>query len=191
MTADAVDKRVQRARRVLGQIIGTLDNALAATTTLAGSKQISVQDADLDLLIGLSLGDLDSTQRWRVEVERLTSARTVTLDFGLLRLALRNLLSNALSFSPPASTVLLRISETEEPLALVFEVLDRGPGLEPDLQHRLFLRGERGRDEHSGHGLGLYVVRRVAEVHGGRVTVQPRDGGGLVFSLVLPQGQAD
>lgn len=186
----AVEDRLRRAQRVLGQVVASLDNTLAAAALLASPDRVAQQDADVDLLLQLSLGDIDSSQAWRVEVDRSSSTRTATMDPGLMRLALRNLLSNALTYSEPDSRVLLRVSDSDEPLALVFEVLDSGPGLDPELEGRLFKRGERGRHERSGHGLGLYVVQRVAQLHGGSVTVQPRPEGGSVFRLVLPQDRA-
>ena len=105
-----------------------------------------------------------------------------------MRLALRNLLSNALGYSRPDSAVVLRVSDSDEPLALIFEVIDSGPGVAPELEPRLFKRGERGSHDRPGHGLGLYVVMRVAELHGGRIEMQHREGGGSIFRLWLTQG---
>jgi signal transduction histidine kinase len=185
----AVEHRVQRAQSVLGQVIGSLDNTLAATALLASPDRVAQQDTDIDLLIQLSLGDLDPKLAPRVQFERLTHTRTAMMDAGLMRLALRNLLANALAYSDADSPVVLRISDSDEPLALVFEVMDSGPGVAPELATRLFRRGERGNHELPGHGLGLYVVLRVAELHESTVEMQHREGGGSVFRLALAQGR--
>ncbi len=189
--AGAASGRVQRAVGVLGRIVATLDHTLAATALLAGSGHAERRDVDVDGLVALAIGDLDPGWQPRVRVDRGTGARSAALDAGLLRLALRNLLANALAYSPPGSEVLLRIGDDGAPPALLFEVCDQGPGIEAALARRLFTRGARAEGSVAGHGLGLVVVRRVAELHGGWVTHEPRPGGGSVFRLGLPQGRPE
>lgn len=187
----AAGQRVQRAEVVLGQIIGTLDNTLAATALLASPDRVERRDVDVDTLTTLAIGDLDASQRSRVQVQGEDAMRTALMDAGLMRLALRNLLSNALAYSDPGSPVVLRVSDLDEPLSLVLEVLDQGPGIDPELAPQLFDRGVRGSQGGQGHGLGLYVVRRVMELHGGSVEPLANPGGGTIFRLVLPQDMPD
>ena len=84
----------------------------------------------------------------------------------------------------------LRITDSDDPLAVAFEVADQGEGIAPELLPRLFDKGVRGPQSarHAGAGLGLYIVRLVAELHGGRVDVEPNRPLGSVIRLVLPQG---
>jgi signal transduction histidine kinase len=104
-----------------------------------------------------------------------------------MRLALRNLLDNALAYGTPGSRVTLRVADSDEPLALLVEVADSGPGIPQELQSRLFERGVRGRLDRHGQGLGLYIVRRAMQRQGG--TVALRSGPeGTVFTLSVPQG---
>jgi PAS domain S-box-containing protein len=185
----AAAQRIARAQSVIGEIVASLDNTLASTALLASTRKIDARDADVGALIDLSLGDLDAAQRPRVRVERISSTRTASMDIGLMRLALRNVLGNALAYSNAGSEVVLRVIDSDEPLALVFQVADLGPGIADDLLPRLFQRGERGTHGLPGHGIGLDVVRRVMEMHGGSVDVQPNQPQGTVFRLWLPQGQ--
>lgn len=181
-------QRVRRAQGVIGQIVGALDNTLAATALLtSGNDRIAGHDVDVDVLINLSLADLPAAQRDRVRVERISSTRTASMDSGLMRLALRNVLVNALGYSPTGTEVVLRVTDSDEPLALVFEVLDAGPGVSDALRPKLFERGVRGQHHVPGHGIGLYVVRRVMELHGGSVDLRPNQPVGTVFRLSLPQ----
>ena len=182
-------ERIVRAQGVIRQIVASLDNTLAATSLLTTSKALDARDADVGTLVDLSLGDLDASRRSRVRVERISPTRTASMDIGLMRLALRNVLGNALAYSPPDSEVVLRVVDSDEPLALVFEVADLGRGIATDLRPRLFERGVRGSHGLPGHGIGLHVVRRVMELHGGRVDVLPNTPRGSVFRLWLPQGQ--
>lgn len=189
--SQAASLRVQRAEGVLRQIIGTLDNTLAATALLASPDRVARRDVDVDTLLALSVGDLEVSLRPRVRIEKLVPTRTALMDAGLMRLALRNLLSNALAYSPPDSPVVLRITDSDEPLALVFEVIDQGQGVDSALAARLFERGVRGDHGRLGHGLGLYVVRRVMELHGGSVDQRPNPEVGSTFRLLLLQDVAE
>lgn len=181
--------RLSRANTVLMQVNSALDNTLADAVLLAGTEPITQQDIDLDMLLGLALGDIDPQALPRVRREPLTGSRTASLNVGLMRLALRNVLSNALAYSPVCKPVHLRVVDCDEPLAVVVEISDEGPGIPPELQSRLFQRGARGGQvsEHKGHGLGLHIVRRVMELHGGEVQMLPGEQGGLTVRLVVPQ----
>jgi two-component system, OmpR family, sensor kinase len=109
------------------------------------------------------------------------------MDLGLMRLALRNLLSNALKYSPPASPVLLRVVDVEDTgaagPALALAVIDRGPGFDLAPDQPPFERGSKGR--RGGGGLGLYIARRVMELHGGRIELVSSSAQGSTLRLVL------
>ena len=96
-----------------------------------------------------------------------------------------NLLANAGRHA--GGDVLLRLFEAQQ--GIVLAVLDRGPGIPPDLVERLkqpFTRRDDARSGSSGAGLGLAIVERVARLHGGRLDLLPRDGGGLEARVTLP-----
>lgn len=181
--------RLRRANTVLMQVNSALDNTLSDAVLLAGSEPVARQDVDLDTLLELALGDIDPETRDRVRRERASYTRTAAVNAGLMRLALRNVVANALAYSPAPEPVVLRIVDSDDPLAIVFEICDRGPGISDELAPRLFTRGARGHQAsgHRGHGLGLFIVRRVMELHGGHALALPRTGGGLVVRLVVPQ----
>ena len=181
--------RLRRANAVLMRVNSALDNTLSDAVLLGGQAPVLRQDVDVDVLIDLALGDIDPQSHARVARERDTATRTAAMNLGLMRLALRNVIANALAYSPPDSRVVVRIADSDEPLAIVFEVCDAGPGIDAELLPRLFERGTRGRQLRNaqGHGLGLYIVRRVMELHGGEALVLPRAGGGLAVRLVVPQ----
>jgi signal transduction histidine kinase len=191
-SASALLGRLDRAGSVIQQITSILDNTLAASSLISSDSRLAPVEADLPSLVELCLADLAPPQRARVHVEHDPGLRTAAFDPGLLRLALRNLLVNALNHAPPDTPVVLRVSEQDEPLAVRFEVIDQGPGFDPALREHAFERGVRGRRSH-GLGLGLYIARRVAELHHGHLEIVPPTppGHGAWLRLTLPQDPID
>jgi len=105
-----------------------------------------------------------------------------------LRQVLLNLLSNAEKYSEQTREIDLRCGR-EKGYALV-AVADRGPGVPPSQQEKIFQEFFRGDDSltasRSGAGLGLSIARSIARRHGGDVSYMPRNGGGSVFTLKIP-----
>ncbi len=182
-----------RAETVLAQVIGALNNALAAASLLVAGDTQAFSDTDVDTLTALVLHDIDLTQRERVRVDRRAGAHTVQVQANLMRLALSNLLNNALAYAPAGTPVVLRITDSDDPLAVLFDVVDEGPGFPRELLAQVFDKGVRGSNAYNrtGAGLGLYIVQRVATLHGGDVAVLPRGAGQPnVVRLTIPQGLA-
>ncbi len=108
-------------------------------------------------------------------------------DAMLLRRALSNLLSNALRYTPRGGTVVLRAAADGDTCAIT--VVDDGCGIAPEhLPHLFdrFYRADPARSSTDSTGLGLAVVRSIAELHGGAVTVDSAPGQGAAFVLRLP-----
>jgi signal transduction histidine kinase len=122
----------------------------------------------------------------RVEIADQAAPASFELDSMRVEQALVNLLRNALQVSPPGTPVQLKVAK--ETGGLLFVVADRGAGVPADLRERIFEPFVSGRTQ--GTGLGLAVVSRVAELHGGRAEVADRPGGGSEFSLWLPDEPA-
>ena len=183
-------KPLVRAQQVLDHVIGTLNNALAAATMLTSGNTEAICDTELDTFIQLVVHDLTPKDRDRLVVESATGNRTVQLQPVLMRLALCNLLVNALAYSPRASVVRLVVAETEEPLALTFEVIDEGEGIPHELRPTLFDKGTRGRNASTkaGAGLGMYIVRRVIDLHQGRIEIHGNKPRGSIIRVSIPQG---
>lgn len=184
---DAVASRLARAQSVLGQVLANIDNTLAVAALLARPRPLTIGDVDIDTLIAVAIADMPTALRGRIRIHRTSATRTASMDMSLMRLALRNLLSNALKYSPANQPVEIRVSDWDDPLALVIEVIDAGPGVEPNLVPRLFERGARGNRGTGGHGVGLYIVRRVMELHHGRAELAATGAGGTTMRLVVVQ----
>ncbi len=110
----------------------------------------------------------------------------VSVDADSLTRALMNLLHNAIKFTPPGGRVTLSVSLVANRIR--WQVRDTGPGILPDdLPHifERFYKVDRARSG-SGSGLGLSIVRHIAESHGGRVWAESAPGQGSVFYLEVP-----
>jgi PAS domain S-box-containing protein len=120
----------------------------------------------------------------RVEIGPLPTVRGVE---GELARVFQNLLVNALKFrgaEPPA----VEVSAARGPGEWTITVRDNGPGVSERNRERIFDLFARGHSEESapGNGLGLAVCRKVVELHGGRIWVEPAPGSGSAFRLTLP-----
>ncbi len=110
----------------------------------------------------------------------------VDVDRQLIEQILTNLLSNALKYSPPGSTVRLRLAYRDS--SVLFEIQDEGIGITQQEQQRLFevfFRAENVGDV-PGTGLGLAIVKRCVERHGGRIGVESEVGNGSTFLVEIP-----
>ena len=126
----------------------------------------------------------------RRPVEFAASERQVVrVQANLLRRALRNLIDNAVNYGGGAEVGVERLGD-----AISIHVRDRGPGIPPDELAKVlqpFYRIEASRSRATGgSGLGLAIAQAIAESHGGRLTLENREGGGLAAHLLLPPAPA-
>lgn len=169
----------------------TVDKLLA----LAAVEHRQALDAPVPLDAGAILRDAMAAAAPRAEragiALRLREPDAVPLrlqgDAFLLRQALGNLIDNAIDFSPRGATV--DIAAGQESGMLQLQVSDRGTGIPDYARGRIFERfyslPRPGSGERSS-GLGLPFVAEVAALHGGRVAIAPREGGGVRATLELP-----
>lgn len=191
----AASARLGRAQEVLADVQGHVDNTLALSTLLTGTAAAAgpatpEEEADIDAVLDVAVAELPTAERGRVGILRLTAARTAVMDSALVRLALRNLLANAIRHTAPGTPVQLRVSDSEQPLALFIDVADHGAGLPAELLPRLFERGNRVRhaDGRISHGLGLFIAHRALAMQGGELRLLHTGASGTAWRLVLPQG---
>lgn len=97
----------------------------------------------------------------------------------------RNLLVNAMSYSPPGASVNVQVFEVNGELRV--SIGDQGPGMDPEDEERLFRRYSRAASTGKGSGLGLYVCRRLVELEGGRIWVDSQPGQGSTVTFAIPK----
>ncbi|MBZ5590292.1 MAG: sensor histidine kinase KdpD [Acidobacteriia bacterium] len=141
----------------------------------------------LEEVFGAALQELDLQLRDREVVLRLPAdLPQVPIDEVLIERVLVNLLENAARYTPPGTPIELAAAAGQGEVRI--DVLDRGPGLLPGEESRIFEKFVRGETAPSrrGIGLGLAVARSIVEAHGGRIWAENRPDGGAAFRFTLP-----
>jgi two-component system OmpR family sensor kinase len=132
--------------------------------------------------------ELEARSR-RVHVECRGPDVLVSVDIDRLRIALVNLLSNAIQHSPPSSTVRATIQLAENAVSIA--ISDEGHGIPPGDTGRVFDAWHHGSGSSGGLGLGLWIVSRIVDWHGGQVKLDTEPGRGSTFTVILPWNRAD
>lgn len=177
--SDAICEEAERLERLVA-------NLLDMTRLDAGAVEPRREWVPLVEVLGGALTRLDPRLAGRRVVTALPDdLPLVSLDPVLVEQLFVNLLENAAKYTPAGSTV--EIGARREGDTLCVEVADRGPGIPPGDEERIFERFHRG--AHAGVrgvGLGLPIARAIAQAHGGRLVAANRAGDGAVFRLTLP-----
>jgi signal transduction histidine kinase len=183
-----VRTRLEAVRRATDRMRRLVDDLLALARLELASGQRS--EVDLATLVGEVGDELDPLARARglaLEAHAEPGLRVVA-DRDAVKRALANLLDNAFRHSPAGAPV--RVAAERRNGWAVLSVADDGPGLSPveqELVFERFWRSDSSRSRESGGaGLGLAIVRRIAESHGGEVGVTSSPGAGSTFEIRLP-----
>jgi signal transduction histidine kinase len=159
---------------------GALDGVMESVDMLACLREVVEDHIESALQGGLKLqAELPCTLGQVYGISRL------------LREAVVNYITNAIKYTPSGGTISIRARQVSDLIRI--EVVDNGPGIGDSDQECLFQeftrlrkQGEKRTSRPPGSGLGLYIVRRIAEVHHGRAGVSSKFGKGSTFFIELP-----
>ncbi|MDX6766620.1 MAG: transporter substrate-binding domain-containing protein [Candidatus Methylacidiphilales bacterium] len=187
------DEEIRNAHQILNYMTSLVRNLLDIEAIDHGGLKYNPGKVSLEGLFQETAARLQPVaQAKNIRLECPPSAvenATVVGDRDGLRQILDNLVSNAIKFSPPGSRVAVGC-RAEDAKRLRIEVADEGPGLTKEDQTRLFQRftrlSARPTGGESSYGLGLSIVKRVAEAMGGRAGCDSQPGKGAVFYVSLP-----
>ena len=187
----------------LGLAVEELAEAQGDRQGLVATSRTQIRRIDRWLRSFLALGAEESARPEDVELGELaravaletvqqgTEVRVESLDEDLfvravpegVKAALANLVENAADVSPEDQPVLVRVTHDDE--RAILQVEDRGPGLPDEVRQRLF--SPHVTTKVGGSGMGLFLARQlVVGMHGGRLEIEDREGGGTVATIVLP-----
>ena len=166
-------------------------NLLDMTRLEAGALQLRREWHLLEDVVGVVLNRLArQLQSYKVVTHIPHDLPLLPFDPLLIQQVLTNLLENAMKCTPHGGEIMLSVALADGEVRV--EVADRGQGLVPGEEERVFdkfYRSPRSRSG-SGVGLGLTICRGIVELHGGRIWAANRPDGGACFSFTLPRGDA-
>jgi signal transduction histidine kinase len=185
----ASDDAVQ-ARRMLDLIESQAVNSVKLVEALLALARASDAPMQMGLVdTGPLVQDVVDTLAAESQLAQVTVAPvmpTVQADADLLRQVFANLIGNALKFATQATQPHVAVGSDRVRDETVFFVRDNGVGFEPDAAQRLFKPFQRLHDRHyDGFGVGLSIVKRIVDRHGGRVWAEGRPGHGASFYFTL------
>jgi signal transduction histidine kinase len=193
MTSNELSDLAHTIRLSAVHLQSLVDNLLESAIIEAGVFRLRYRSVKLqEVLCNVDgmMSPLLQRRQQRLEVNAPEDLPDFWADPDRLNQALVNLVENASKFSPTAAIVALSVKHETD--TITFEVLDSGPGLPTerfvDLFNR-FVTGDRPRGAQYGIGLGLPIVKAIAEAHGGRVGAENRPMGGARVWLTIPYRQ--
>jgi len=177
-----IDKQLQRMERIIRGILdlervksGTLSLEMCHPSRIVQNAIYELRERAADGKITLQTQVAEALPEFACDVEQFERA-------------IINLVENAIKFTLPNGTVIVRAYEQDH--ALLFEVADSGVGIEKDFQTRVFDRfyraNQKGTEHVSGSGLGLSLVKAVVENHRGTVWLESAPGVGTTFFVSIP-----
>jgi two-component system, OmpR family, sensor histidine kinase KdpD len=179
--ASVVDDEVDRLSRLVTQ-------AIQMARLEAGKIQLNKELCEVESLIRPVLLEMKSQMEERpVDVRLVAGLPSVFVDGELIRLVIRQLVDNAIRYSPPGSGLAIRAEKLGE--RLILSVADRGPGIPERERAKIFEKFYRSPHTHqhvTGSGMGLAISREILEAHHGEIKVASAPGGGSTFSICLP-----
>ncbi len=188
----AISARLESLHRNVARMEALVDDVLSFSAIKAGALPLRREPTDLAALCQLAAEEQMLIAQRKVIVDVPSAPTFALLDSRLIQQLLSNLLSNALKYSAPPRSVVLRLRITRE--EAVISVEDQGPGIPSDAVAHLFESFYRApmvevrSGSRAGLGLGLAISKGIVTAHGGRIEVESEIGRGSTFFVYLPLG---
>ncbi|MEK7469674.1 MAG: response regulator [Planctomycetota bacterium] len=187
---DAGKGYLARVRKAAGRMGRLIDDLLAFSRV--GRFGMCLSSVDMEGLARASVVELREQNPSSALEFSVGSLQRVNGDSSLLTQVFQNLLANAVKYSSGRSPARIGVTCEDKPDEAVFSVRDNGVGFDPQYAHKLFGVFQRlhRSDEFEGTGVGLALVKRIVERHGGRVWAEGAPGDGAAFHFSIPKKAA-
>lgn len=176
----------RRTQAVLDDITLSLSNAITGTRLIEDDRIGQLKQIGMSDLAAMARLDCPVHSQRRINLQLPASDMHIAVDPVLMRLALRNLLDNALKYSPSTTIVTFEVLEEEDRFGVAFRVTNNVKDAK-NLEGDIFERAQRGGSTYAeGQGLGLFIVNRVATLHHGTINMKLTGPDEVMFELFLP-----
>jgi two-component system sensor histidine kinase KdpD len=176
---------VSQMEQFISNIKFTVDNIIAISELESSFVHFDRKNQPINELVKQSINEIQPfVNGHSISLELPPQPIVFPFDFNLLKLALNNLLLNAIKYSLPPAPIVIKVQPVENALRL--SVLDEGPGIPENVVPLIFDKFYHGSSESTSLGLGLAIVKSVVTIHRGVIEVDNRPGKGTEFSLILP-----
>ncbi|VAW77728.1 hypothetical protein MNBD_GAMMA15-1485 [hydrothermal vent metagenome] len=185
LDAENID-HLNRIRRNAQRMATLIDDLL--NLSRVGRTKISPESVDLKALAQEVMNSLEENEPDRNVVFKIDTDKHVMGDRKLLRGMLENLLGNSMKYTFNKELAEIHFSSHHENGEEVYSIVDNGAGFDMNYADKLFKAFHRlhGVDEYEGTGIGLAIVARIVQRHGGRIWADARVGKGAEFCFTLP-----
>ena len=177
--------RAKQIRRACRRLSSLVDSCLISERLDSAGFALHVAPANVSAMLEHAAQLVHWSPRHRLHLFMESAPTEWVCDETLVRIALSNLVDNAVKHASEGE-IFVAARKNEAGL-LEISVADEGSGMSLEVMSRIFQQFEQGNrtDQNKGFGLGLWVSRRVARLHGGDVTVESQQGHGACFTLTL------
>ncbi len=185
---DATERRLPVVARAVERLASLFEQWLKSDRLGQSLQDIAPHPIPLRPWIEHLVEGLYCLGEHRLELQFDPALGQVYADDHLLEIALVNLIENASKYAPAGSLITLRTCQ--RPGQAGIAVIDQGPGIAPEQQSQVFQDFRRLQPDAGVHGmgLGLSIVQRIAQAHGGGLTLESEPGQGCCFCIWLPDG---
>jgi len=172
-----IQEEAERLNRIIKNILDMM-------RLESGTLKVNKEWQSLEEIVGVVLNRLgERLGDHPLTVKLPGNLPLVPFDALLLEQVFMNLFENAIKYGPKGTP--LELSARESLYTVTVELADRGPGIPPGDEERIFEKFVRGRAAGGGVGLGLAICRTIINAHGGKIWAENREGGGAVFRFTL------
>ncbi len=182
-TVNIINDEVERLSSLIANLLNI--TMIEAGNMALDYQRVKIFDFLQDTLTSVARGG--GVGQTQFDVQLSNNLSTLEIDKNLFRIALNNLLTNALKYNKPNGKVTLSADETDD--LLTIKISDTGIGIDDHDQKHIFEKFYRSENDNvrqkQGNGLGLALVKEIIELHGGKISLQSALGEGSIFTITL------
>ncbi len=192
-TDDEIKESIAAIYKSSVQICALLENLLTWSRSITGNITFSPASTDIvKLFDSVHLLNAERIRAKSIEIKNLLPSELYACcDSHMIETVIRNIVSNAIKFTPEKGVIAFEGQYTES--GIVFSIKNSGAGMSEDIRQKLFKVGERvsrqGTNGEQGTGIGLLIVKEFIDRHGGSITVDSGPDRGCVFKIFLPESK--